>query len=153
MLRLLRLLELAFHLLLPLLFLACLENSSVRWNPALAGVAVGRLVTGPTDELRSDPGGGLLLLNALLVVGGDAIALPQIRLRKTELTSLSPRSRRAHGGAHAGGRSSRDYDRSPRPGTSWSYAKEDRYQSGAGRRFPGPSGAADDDRFLVPSSR
>ena len=40
-----------------------LENSSVRWNPALAGVAVGRLVTGPTDELRSDPGGGLLLLN------------------------------------------------------------------------------------------
>ena len=57
-----------------------------------------------------------------------------------------PRSRRAHGGAHAGGRSSRDYDRSPRPGTSRSYAKEDRYQSGAGRRSPGPSGAADDDR-------
>ena len=36
-------------LLLPLLFLACLVNSSVRWNPALAGVAVGRLVTGLTD--------------------------------------------------------------------------------------------------------
>ena len=89
-LRLWRLLELAFRLLLPLLFLACLENSSVRWNPALAGVAVGCLVTGLTDELRSDPGGGLLLLNALLVVGGDAIALPQIRLRKTELTSLLP---------------------------------------------------------------
>ena len=47
-------------------------------------------MTGPTDELRSDPGGGLLLLNALLVVGGDAIALPQIRLRKTELKSLLP---------------------------------------------------------------
>ena len=45
---------------------------------------------GPTDEPRSDPGGGLLLLNALLVVGGDAIALPQIRLRKTEPTSLLP---------------------------------------------------------------
>ena len=57
-----------------------------------------------------------------------------------------PRSRRAHGGAHAGGRSSRDYDRSPRPGTSRSYVREDRYQSGAGRRSPGPSGAADDDR-------
>ena len=57
-----------------------------------------------------------------------------------------PRSRRAHGGAHAGGRSSWDYDRSPRPGTSRSYAREDRYQSGAGRRSPGPSGAADDDR-------
>ena len=57
-----------------------------------------------------------------------------------------PRSRRAHGGAHAGGRSSRDYDRSPRPGTSRSFVKEDRYQSGAGRRSPGPSGAADDDR-------
>ena len=65
-------------------------NSSVRWNPALAGVAVGRLATGPTDGLRSDPGGGLLLLNALLVVGGDAIALPHIRLRKTEPTSLLP---------------------------------------------------------------
>ena len=60
---------------------------------------------------------------------------------------VSPhRSRRAHGGAHAGGRSSRDYDRSPRLGTSRSYAREDRYQSGAGRRSPGPSGAADDDR-------
>ena len=65
-------------------------NSSVRWNPVLAGVAVGRLATGPTDEPRSDPGGGLLLLNALLVVGGGAIALPQIRLRKTEPTSLLP---------------------------------------------------------------
>ena len=82
--------ELAFRLLLPLLFLACLVNSSVRWNPALAGVAVVRLVTGPTDELRSAPGGGLLLLDALLVVGGDAIALPRICLRKTELTSLLP---------------------------------------------------------------
>ena len=60
------------------------------WIPALVGVAVGRLVTGLTDELRSDPGGGLLLVNALLVVGGDAIALPQIRLRKTEPTSLLP---------------------------------------------------------------
>ena len=47
-----------------------------------------------------------------------------------------PRSRCAH----AGGGSSRDYDRSPRPGTSRSYAREDRYQSGAGRRSPGPSG-------------
>ena len=57
-------------------------NSSIRWNPALA-----RLVRGPTDVLRSDPEGGLLL-NALRVVGGGAIALPQIRLRKTELTPL-----------------------------------------------------------------
>ena len=65
-------------------------NSSVRWNPALAGVAVGRLATGLTDEPRSGPGGGLLLLNALLVVGGGAITLPQIRLRKTEPTSLLP---------------------------------------------------------------
>ena len=65
-------------------------NSSVRWNPALAGVAVGRLATGPADEPRSGPGGGLLLLNALLVVGGGAIALPQIRLRKTDPTSLLP---------------------------------------------------------------
>ena len=59
-------------------------------NPALAGVTVGRLVRGPTDVLRSAPEGGLLLLNALLVVGGSAIALPQIRLRMTELTLLLP---------------------------------------------------------------
>ena len=52
-----------------------------------------------------------------------------------------PRSRRAQ----AGGRSSWDYDRSPRPGTSRSYAREDRYRSVTGRRSPGPSGAADDD--------
>ena len=37
---------------------------------------------------RSDPEGGLLLLNALHVVGRSTIALPQIRLRKTELTLL-----------------------------------------------------------------
>ena len=37
---------------------------------------------------RSDPEGGLLLLNALHVVGRSAIALPQIRLGKTELTLL-----------------------------------------------------------------
>ena len=43
-----------------------------------------------------------------------------------------PRSRRALGGARIGG-SSRDFDRSPRPGTSRSFVKEDRYQSGASR--------------------
>ena len=42
-----------FCLLLPLLFLACLVFSSVRGYPALAGVAVGRLVMGPTDVLRA----------------------------------------------------------------------------------------------------
>ena len=53
-----------------------------------------------------------------------------------------PRAGRAHGGAS----SSRAYDRSPRPGTSRSYARDDRYRSGAGRRSPAPSEAADDDR-------
>ena len=56
-----------------------------------------------------------------------------------------PRSRRAHGGARTGG-SSRDFDRSPRPGTSRSSVREERYRSGASRRSPVPSGAADDDR-------
>ena len=56
-----------------------------------------------------------------------------------------PRSRRAHGGASTGG-SSRDFDRSPHPGTSRSFVREDRYQSGASRRSPGPLGAVDDDR-------
>ena len=57
-----------------------------------------------------------------------------------------PRSGRAHGGAPGGAGSSRAYDRSPRPGMSRSYARDDRYRSGAGRRSPAPSGAADDDR-------
>ena len=82
--------ELAFRLLLPLLFLACLENSGVRWNPALTGIAVVRLVTGPTGEPIREPGGGLLLLDVLLIVGGDTIALLQIRLKKTEPMSLLP---------------------------------------------------------------
>ena len=87
-LRLGRLLGLAFCLLLPLWFLACLVNSSGRWTPALGGVAVVHLVRGPTGVPRSDPEGGLLLLNALHVVGGSAIVLPQIRLWKIELTLL-----------------------------------------------------------------
>ena len=57
-----------------------------------------------------------------------------------------PRSGRAHGGAPGGASSSRAYDRSPRPGTSRSYARDDRYRSGAGHRSPAPSGTADDDR-------
>ena len=51
----------------------------------------------------------------------------------------SPRARRAHRGARAGG-STWDYGR-PR-----SYARVDPDQSGTRRRSPGPSGVADDDR-------
>ena len=51
----------------------------------------------------------------------------------------SPRARRAHGGARAGG-STWDYGR-PR-----SYARVDPSQSGTHRRSPGPSGVAEDDR-------
>ena len=51
----------------------------------------------------------------------------------------SPRSRRAHGGAHTGG-STWDY------GRSRSYARVDPSQSGTHRRSPGPSGVAEDDR-------
>ena len=57
-----------------------------------------------------------------------------------------PRSGRAPGGTPGGARSSRAYDRSPRPGTSRSYARDGRYRSGAGCRSLAPSGAADDDR-------
>ena len=56
-----------------------------------------------------------------------------------------PRSGREPGGAPGGTRSSRAYDHSPRPGTSRSFVRDDRYRSGAGRRSPAPSGAADDD--------
>ena len=50
--------------------------------------AVDRLATGPTGVLRSAPGEGLLLLNALRAVGRSAIALPQSRLRMSELPLL-----------------------------------------------------------------
>ena len=56
-----------------------------------------------------------------------------------ERADASPRDRRAHGGARAGG-STWDYD-CPR-----SYARVNPDQSGARRRSPGPSGVADDDR-------
>ena len=45
---------------------------------------------GTDRRAKSAPGEGLLLLTALRVVGGGAVALPQIRLRMTELTLLLP---------------------------------------------------------------
>ena len=135
--------ELAFRLLLPLLFLACLVNSSVRWNPAPAGVAVVRPVTGPTGELRRDtrrrspsPGRSSRRRGRHYRSSSDSSEEDQADVSP-------PRSGRAPGG---GASSSRAYDRSPHPGTSRSYARDDRYRSGAGRRSPAPSGTADDDR-------
>ena len=43
-----------------------------------------------------------------------------------------PRSGRVHGGMPGSAGSSQAYDRSPRPGTSRSYTRDDRYRSGAG---------------------
>ena len=45
---------------------------------------------GTDRRAKSAPEDGLLLLTALRVVGGRAVALPQIRLRVTELTLLLP---------------------------------------------------------------
>ena len=45
---------------------------------------------GPTDVRRRELGGGLLLLDLLLVVGRDTIALLQVLLKKTEPMSLLP---------------------------------------------------------------
>ena len=45
---------------------------------------------GADRRALSAPEEGLLLLTALRVVGGGAVALPQIRLRMTELTLLLP---------------------------------------------------------------
>ena len=56
-----------------------------------------------------------------------------------------PRAGRAPGGTPGDSRSSRAYDCSPRPRTSRSFARGERYRPGAGRRSPAPSGAADDD--------
>ena len=73
----------------PLLYLACLGNSSVRRTPASAGVIVARSTMGPTDARRSVPGGGLLLF-LLPVVGRGTIGLPRILLRKTKPMPLLP---------------------------------------------------------------
>ena len=45
---------------------------------------------GTDRRALSAPEEGLLLLTALRIVGGGAVALPQIRLRMTELTLLLP---------------------------------------------------------------
>ena len=62
----------------------------------------------------------------------------------------SPKAGRAPGGTPGDFRPAPAGDRSPRPGplgwTSRSSARTERYRSGAGRRFPSPSGGADDDR-------
>ena len=79
-----------FCLLLPLLFLACLVISSVRGSPALAGVAVGRLVMGPTDVLRALQGKVSFFCPLFASSGGGAVALPQIRLWLTDLSLLLP---------------------------------------------------------------
>ena len=79
-----------FCLLLPLLFLACLVISSVRESPALAGVAVGRLVMGPTDVLRALQGKVSFFCPLFASSGGGAVALPQIRLWMTDLSLLLP---------------------------------------------------------------
>ena len=79
-----------FCLLLPLLFLACLVISSVRESPALAGVAIGRLVMGPTDVLRALQGKVSFFCPLFASSGGGAVALPQIRLWMTDLSLLLP---------------------------------------------------------------
>ena len=79
-----------FCLLLPLLFLACLVISSVRGSPALAGVAVGRLVMGPTDVLGALQGKVSFFCPLFASSGGGAVALPQIRLWMTDLSLLLP---------------------------------------------------------------
>ena len=73
-----------------LLFLACLVISSVRGSPALAGVAVGRLVMGPTDVLRALQGKVSFFCPLFASSGGGAVALPQIRLWMTDLSLLLP---------------------------------------------------------------
>ena len=79
-----------FCLLLPLLFLACLVISSVRGSPALAGVAVGCLVMGPTDVLGALQGKVSFFCPLFASSGGGAVTLPRIRLWMTDLSLLLP---------------------------------------------------------------
>ena len=63
-----------FCLLLPLLVLACLVTSGVRACPALAGVAVGRLVLGPMVVLRALQG-RVSFFCVLFASSGEALSL------------------------------------------------------------------------------
>ena len=64
--------------------------SNVRESPALAGVAVGRLVMGPTAVLRALQGKVSFFCPLFASSGGGAVALPQIRLWMTDLSLLLP---------------------------------------------------------------
>ena len=79
---------------------------------------------------------------------GEALSLFLDSSEEDRADASPPRSGRAHGGPPGGARSSRAYDRSPRPGRPdhMPGMTDDRYRSGAGRRSPAPSGTADDDR-------
>ena len=99
---------------------------------------------GTDGRAKSAPEEGLLLLTALRVVGGGAVALPQIRLRMTELTLLLP----------VPGMSLEVRILVALPGiltarlvlgASRSSAKDELRQSGAHRHPPRPSGVADVD--------
>ena len=78
--------------------------------------------------------------------GTDRRVKKRTRRRSPSPGTSPPRAGLAPGGAPGDVRSSRAFDRSPRPRTSRSGAREDRYCPGAGRRSPAPSGGADDDR-------
>ena len=101
--------------------------------------AVGRLATGPTGVRRSAPGEGLPSPERSSRHREKRYRSSSESSEDERAAASSPRARRAHGGARAGG-STWDYGR-PR-----SYARVDPGQSGTHRRSPGPSGVAEDDR-------
>ena len=121
-------------------------SSSVRRILAPGGVVVARPAMGPTRRSKKRPW------------RRSPSPGPSSRCREKHYRASSgsseedradaspPRAGRAPGGTPGDFRSSREDDRSPRPGTSRSFARGERYRPGAGRRSPAPSGAADDDR-------
>ena len=96
---------------------------------------------GTDSRAKSAPEEGLLLLTALRVVGGGAVALPQIRLWMTGLTLLLPvpgmRLEVRVLVALPGIWTARLV-----PGASRSSARDEISRSGARRRSPRPSGVA-----------
>ena len=115
-------------------------TSSVRACPALAGVAVGRLVMGPMAVLRALQR-GVSFFCWLFASSGEALSLFHRFVRGCRADASPSRSRHALEGAHTGS-SSWDFDRSPRPGASRSSARVVLGQSGACLRPPRPSGVA-----------
>ena len=132
-------------------FLGLSGSSSLGAIGGIAGVTASAMGSGGISCPSTTAAGAATTCATAVTPGGADVSpaapatVPGVSGEQQRKVESRSRGRRS-GGAPAGEGSSRPCDRSPCPGTSRSYAGDDRYRSGAGHRSPAPSGAADDDR-------